>query len=72
MYNSEYKCRLCGAIFWDGGTSSRQLAVKVTTALVCDVPCKMENKPQMLTVHACPGGSVGVADFQGYRRMHDA
>ena len=68
-YKAIYKCRLCGRTYRSGETTGQAIAeahmVDMTTGLVCTIP----NAPRLLDRHPCGGGTIGLADFQGWKAI---
>ena len=69
-----YKCRLCGEVFTDGNSRSRKAARTCMVYLHAGVVGIEPTAPSMTTTHTCGGsyfGSLGVADFQGWKEGPD-
>lgn len=68
-YYSTYKCRLCGKTFISGMTSSQEVVNQNLLHLVCEAPLKtnMGIPITKLYMHSCEDGSVGLADFIGFK-----
>ena len=58
MYQSVYKCRLCGEVFGHF-TFSKAQAQEVLN----------ENCHNAWEEHKCSDGSIGFADFQGFKKV---
>lgn len=65
MYQSVWKCRLCGQRFIGFATYTDDEAEKV---MVNFTNSSLET---LRTTHECYGGSKGVADFQGYEKIRE-
>lgn len=66
VFQSIYKCRLCGLELVAQRTG-KDFAMCETAMLACGFydKCKSPNH----TIHFCDDGSVGLTDFQGFRRV---
>ena len=67
-YYAFFKCRLCGEIFDNGAvTSNKDFTVGGTIALIngFKISCQF---PNMIEIHYCKNGSVGIADFIGWKK----
>jgi len=60
MYKAVYKCRLCGETFRDDKWSEKEAKEMF-----------LENCHDIWMEHRCKNGSVGVADFQGFKKVGD-
>ena len=63
MYQSVWKCRLCGQRFVGGGRYDEN----ETDAVIIN----FEKHGGYWTMHECYGGSKGIADLQGFERIRD-
>jgi hypothetical protein len=73
-YKAIYKCRLCGETYADGCTTGRKVAERCMAELVVGVISTQPLAPTMTTAHNCGGdhaGSLGLADFQGWKRTKE-
>lgn len=66
MYKTMFKCRLCGAIYAPGGTSSENTAMKAAIESALGVPPTEPQTPHLTEMHSCINGSFGIADFLGF------
>ena len=66
-----YKCRLCGEEFVSAITGSADIVIKnmVIMTAECDVKQKILNPVTKLSMHSCKDGSMGLADFLGFRKV---
>ena len=72
-YRAIYKCRLCGEEFVSATTGSADIAIKhmvrVTTGIK---PLEFIGNPiEETSMHSCKDGSMGMADFLGFRKVED-
>ena len=72
-YRAIYKCRLCGEEFVSAVTGNADIAIKymVNMTVECDVGQKILNPVTKLLMHSCKDGSMGLADFLGFRKVED-
>lgn len=68
-YHSTFKCRLCGEIYEGGCTSSKRIAEQSIMLTCLGLPSPQPQAPGMTEVHSCKDGSLGVADFQGFKKV---
>ena len=70
-YRAIYKCRLCGEEFVSAITGSAYIVIKnmVIMTAECDVKQKILNPVTKLSMHSCKDGSMGLADFLGFRKV---
>lgn len=70
-YRAIYKCRLCGEEFVSAITGSADIVIKnmVIMTAECDVKQKILNPVTKLSMHSCKDGSMGLADFLGFRKV---
>lgn len=67
MYKAKYVCRLCGEIEQSIGTSTEKTAMEATINATMGAFDPMHGVPVgMHKIHACPDGSFGISDFQGF------
>lgn len=70
-YKAIYKCRLCGMVYANGLTTGEEMAYRCTCNVAAGIVGVYAQEPLKLTPHLCEGdytGSVGLADFQGWRK----
>lgn len=70
-YQAIYKCRLCGESFADGATIEG-IAMAVNVALTINETfynSDTHSSGHRYMPHSCKDGSVGFADFQGFRKV---
>ena len=71
-YRAIFKCRLCGEIYESGCTGCKDIALQSVVS-VClpnaNPPCPQS--PSITEPHSCKDRSIGVADFQGFRKVND-
>lgn len=72
-YRAIYKCRLCGEEFVSAITGSADIAIKNMVIMIaeCDLKQKILNPVTKLSMHGCKDGSMGLADFLGFRKVED-
>ena len=72
-YRAIYKCRLCGEEFEDGRTSRKN--AQIITFMLGFAPNYKHEKLNLYgyrnICHFCKGGSYGMADFLGFRKVED-
>ena len=65
-----YKCRLCGAVYHNGAHAGKDIAIYCMAELAAGLVCTNPMAPAKTEMHQCGGpfeGSLGLADFQGWR-----
>lgn len=62
-----YKCRLCGEILEGAHADTFSTAVQATASAVYNEPRAVQ-APRLIEFHICADGSVGITDFQGFRK----
>ena len=67
VYETMYKCRLCGEIFPLHVTNDRQIAFKAICSCITDIEFKEGIKPDLYDLHSCKDGNMGIADFLGIK-----
>ena len=72
-YRAIYKCRLCGEEFVSAITGNADIAIKqmvyVNTGIT---PIEhIGNLIEKTSMHSCKDGSMGLADFFGFRKVED-
>lgn len=65
-YKAIYKCRLCGRTYHNGTTTGQEVATRCMAQLVVGILPTEPMAPLMTEMHYCGGGSLGLADFQGW------
>lgn len=72
MYKATYKCRMCEETYEDGETNSKDVALE---AVINIAKNGYSDKAKFLVLknlfHDCPDGSIGYADFVGFRKEND-
>ena len=70
-YRAIYKCRLCGEEFVSAVTGNADIAIKhMVSVTVGYNPTEYIGVPiTEKTMHSCKGGSMGMADFLGFRKV---
>lgn len=69
-YHSIFKCRLCGYRYASGCIYTKEIMVRTVMDGCFRNVLLMPNAPSIIEMHSCQDGSVGVADFQGFRRVN--
>ncbi|MCD7724305.1 MAG: hypothetical protein LUI12_01910 [Clostridiales bacterium] len=72
-YQAIYKCRLCGEITCGAWEGERREAANSMNWLTNDRDysnCYTGNIERMIT-HYCDDGSIGIADFQGFKVVEE-
>ncbi len=69
MYKAIYKCRLCGEKFRikNDKLYKEKAAVRKIWKLSMNIPYTANNIE--FEIHSCQDGSLGVADFQGFKKV---
>ena len=72
-YRATYKCRLCGEEFVSAATGNEDIAIKnmVVITAECDLGQRILNPITKLSMHSCKDGSMGLADFLGFRKVEN-
>lgn len=72
-YRAIYKCRLCGEEFASAVTGNSDIAIKHMVGVTVGYnPTEYIGAPiTEKTMHSCKGGSMGMADFWGFRKVED-
>lgn len=73
-YISVYRCRLCGKEYAEGGTDTGRAAINganeaALTASGIEPGRLCMNAPTLFSVHHCNGGSYGVSEFLGFKKV---
>lgn len=68
-YRTVFKCRLCGECYEGGCTGSEKVVFNATLSACLGIPSKDPQAPCMTEVHSCKDGGIGVADFQGFKKV---
>lgn len=69
MYQAAYKCRLCKEEFQAGELYTQNKVIKKVTGISMIVPFALNNRGTIL--HVCEDDSLGIADFQGFKKAED-
>ena len=72
-YRAIYKCRLCGEEFESAVTTSADIAIKHMIIVTVQYnPSEYIGTPiTEISMHSCKDGSMGLADFLGFRKVED-
>ena len=70
-YWGTYKCRLCGEKFYRKSTGDEDVAIKnmLIVTVGYEMPKYMGTPVTETTMHSCKDGSLGLADFMGFRKV---
>lgn len=73
-YISVYRCRLCGKEYAEGGTDTGRAAMNganeaALTASGIEPGRLCMNAPTPFSIHHCDGGSYGVSEFLGFKKV---
>lgn len=70
-YLAIYKCRLCGETFCAKEAGGRRAALN---AAICASMGKLPepNAPTLNDIHSCEDGSIGIADFIGFKEESES
>lgn len=71
MYKAKYKCRLCGEEYNSLCTGSEDIASKETLYVAMGIRSEQVMAPKLYDVHYCKDGSVGMADFYGFKKENE-
>lgn len=66
-YKAVYRCRLCGAEYQPGPTAGEAIAAAHMYELAADLCGIVPMAPRKIEPHCCADGSLGVADFLGWK-----
>lgn len=68
-----YKCRLCGEEFVSAATGSADIAIKQMVRVTTGIKLLefIGNPIEETYMHSCKDGSMGLADFFGFRKVED-
>ncbi len=69
-YRTVFKCCLCGESYEGGRTGSEAVALQSAIRACLGIPSQSQ-APTMTEVHSCRDGGLGVADFQGFRKIDE-
>lgn len=70
-YQAIYRCRLCGEVYKNVFTRHRDLALETVRCACIKSPSEVPIMiPTINKVHDCADGSVGVADFIGFKQVY--
>ena len=72
-YRAIYKCRMCGEEFVSAVTGNAYIAIKHMVSVTSGYnPTEYIGAPiTEKTMHSCKGGSMGMADFLGFRKVEE-
>lgn len=72
-YRAIYKCRLCGEEFESAVTESVDIAIKHILIVTAGYKTSeyIGTPVTELSMHSCKDGSMGLADFLGFRKVGD-
>lgn len=69
MYKAVYKCRMCGKVFKHENITDEKHAVACLEERHIGIRGTVwPSPPRMTETHICDGGSLGLADFQGWQK----
>ena len=66
-----YKCRLCGKTYHNGSNTGYGIAEVCMVELHAGHCGTVPMAPAMTETHRCEDGSLGIADFQGWKKQDD-
>lgn len=66
-YKAVYRCRLCGKEYQTGATAGEVIANACMYELAAGLSGTVPMAPRKIEPHCCPDGSLGVADFLGWK-----
>lgn len=69
MYQAVYKCRLCGETFSCGKMYKENEVIKKIVRISIITPLFPHDNGS--TAHGCKDGSLGFADFQGFKKIEE-
>lgn len=67
QYKAVYRCRLCGKEYRPGITTDQAMAVAHMEELAAGLCGTVPVAPRLTEPHPCHDGSLGVADFLGWK-----
>ncbi|MDE7242882.1 MAG: hypothetical protein K2O18_02745 [Oscillospiraceae bacterium] len=67
-YRTIFKCRLCGETYEGGCTGNENVALRAVI-FACMGKSSEPQAPTLTEAHSCMNGDIGVADFQGFRKV---
>lgn len=72
-YRAIYKCRLCGEEFVSGATTSIDVVIKnmLNVTIRYEIKQWIGTPVTEISMHSCKDGSMGLADFLGFRKVED-
>lgn len=72
-YRAIYKCRLCGEEFESAVTTNADIAIKHMLIMTVEykAPEYIGTPITETSMHSCKDGSMGLADFLGFRKVED-
>lgn len=70
-YRATYKCRMCGEEFVSAITGNADIAIKQMVKVTIGIkPLEFIGNPiTETTMHSCKDGSMGMADFLGFKKI---
>lgn len=74
LFHGIYKCRLCGELFESIATASENTAIESVSGAAYDgkwYPKGCGIGSHVRDVHHCKDGSLGIGDFQGFKKEED-
>lgn len=69
-YRAIYKCRMCGQVYPNGTETGKDMATRCMIEMVAGICGTVPLAPTHNEIHYCGGqfaGSIGLADFQGWK-----
>ena len=70
-FDAVYRCRMCGEIYTDVSTDAGKGNQMFVAGIMYRATRRKEPEepmePELMEVHFCKNGNIGVADFQGLR-----
>lgn len=72
-YQAIYKCRLCGKEFKSAVTTDTNIVIKhMLSVTIAYKSAEYIGAPVTeLSMHSCKDGSMGLADFLGFKKVDD-
>lgn len=67
-YTAIFKCRLCGEQFIGAETGNRKIALNATIGASIGKSFDAQ-APTLHDTHICEDGSIGIADFLGFKAV---
>ena len=69
-YIAIHKCRLCAKII-EGCHTGKCIASKEIFNVACTGRSELVQGPWLVESHVCDDGSMGITDFQGFKKVGD-